>query len=148
MPRPITIEDLYRLQHIEEPQFTPDGRHIAYVRVLPQRESNDYQRTIWLVARDGRTPPLQLTRGGKDSQPRWSPDGQYARFCARAQRMAKAAPNHKFTCYLSSRLAVRRAHLLKRAQWHFLAALVAGWTAARVSFPQHDGGTGRRKRWG
>ena len=80
MPRPITIEDLYRLQHIEEPQFTPDGRHIAYVRVLPQRESNDYQRTIWLVARDGQMPPLQLTRGGKDSQPRWSPDGRTLAF--------------------------------------------------------------------
>ena len=76
MPRPITIEDLYRLYHIEEAQFTPDGRHIAFVRSQPQRESNDYQRNIWLAARDDvESPPLQLTRGGKDGQPRWSPDG-------------------------------------------------------------------------
>ena len=64
MPRPITIGDLYRLQHIEEPQFTPDGRHIAYVRVLPQRESNDYQRTI--LARRARWPhaaPAAHARG-------------------------------------------------------------------------------------
>ena len=90
MPRPITIEDLYRLQHIEEPQFTPDGRHIAYVRVSPQRESNDYQRTIWLVARGGRTPSLQLTRGGKDSQPRWSPDGQTLAFVRAPLTAAKS----------------------------------------------------------
>ena len=90
MPRPITIEDLYRLQHIEEPQFTPDGRHIAYVRVLPQRESNDYQRTIWLVARDGQTAPLQLTRGGKDGQPRWSPDGTTLAFVRTPLTAAKS----------------------------------------------------------
>lgn len=80
MPRPITIEDLYRLYDIEELQFTPDGCYIAYVRSQPQRESNDYQRNIWLVARDGQTPPLQLTRGGKDRQPRWSPDGKTLAF--------------------------------------------------------------------
>ena len=80
MPRPITIEDLYRLYHIEEVQFTPDGRHIAFVRSQPQRESNDYQRNIWLAAGDGQTPPLQLTRGGRDGQPRWSPDGKTLAF--------------------------------------------------------------------
>ena len=115
MPRSITIEDLYRLQHIEEPQFTPDGRHIAYVRVLA-------------AAREQRLPAYHLARRARWAACRPCSSRAGARIANRAGRrmastlafmrapgrMARAAPNHKFTCYLSSHLAVRRAHLLKR----------------------------------
>ena len=152
MPRPITVEDLYRLQHIEEPQFTPDGRHIAYVRVLPQRVSNDYERTIWLVARDGQTPPLQLTRGGKDNQPRWSPDGQTLAFVraplTAAKSQARAATRRKRRQTADSPAAClrgrrRSAPAHQRAQWRLLPVLVARWPAARFPFADHCCRTGR-----
>ncbi len=72
--RPITAEDVYNIDHIEDVQVSPDGAWIAYVHVSPDQQSNDYQRYIWVISPDD-PQPRQITRGGKDSQPRWSPDG-------------------------------------------------------------------------
>lgn len=77
--RPITIEDLYRIAYIEEPRVSPDGRWIAYVHLTVDKLENGYKRHIWLAPTDGGK-PIQLTRGGKDSQPRWSPDGTLLAF--------------------------------------------------------------------
>lgn len=70
----ITAEDLYRITQVEDPRISPNGRWIAYVQVSVDKMDNGYKRNIWLVSTDGGD-PLQLTRSGKDSQPRWSPDG-------------------------------------------------------------------------
>lgn len=77
--RPITVEDLYRIAYVEDPQISPDGRWIAFVKMTVDKQDNGYKRNIWLVATDGST-PIQLTRGGKDSSPRWSPDGNQLAF--------------------------------------------------------------------
>jgi len=77
--RPITAEDVYRIAAIEDPRISPDGRWIAYVQVTADRLENSYQRSIWVAPADGGR-PIQITRGGKDSQPRWSPDGRWLAF--------------------------------------------------------------------
>ncbi len=72
--RPITAEDLNRIHYVQDPQISPDGRSVALVKVSPDPLEKSYKRNIWLYAMaDGAL--LQLTRGDKDSQPRWSPDG-------------------------------------------------------------------------
>lgn len=71
--RRIEAEDLYRIAYIEDVRVSPNGEWIAYVQVTPDRVENSYQRDIWLAPTDGGE-PLQLTRGGKDTQPRWAPD--------------------------------------------------------------------------
>ncbi len=77
--RNITAADLYRMVLVEEPRIRPDGRYVAWVRQQAQEFSNDYRRDIWLSPTDGGA-AIQLTRGGTDSQPRWSPDGQTLAF--------------------------------------------------------------------
>jgi dipeptidyl aminopeptidase/acylaminoacyl peptidase len=77
--RLITPEDIYSIKSIEDPRFSPDGKWIAYVLVTPDKLENGYTRNIWVVATAGGK-PIQLTRSGKDSQPRWSPDGTYLTF--------------------------------------------------------------------
>ena len=77
--QPITAEDLYRITVVEDPRISPDGRWIAYVQVTTDKLDNGYKRNIWLVSTEGGS-PFQLTRSGKDSQPRWSPDGKFLAF--------------------------------------------------------------------
>ncbi len=75
----ITAEDLYRITHVEDPRISPDGRWIAYVQVTVDKLDNGYKRNIWLVPTSGGE-PFQLTRSGKDTQPRWSPNGDTLAF--------------------------------------------------------------------
>lgn len=77
--RPISAEDLNRIHYAQDPQISPDGRWVAFVKVSPDPLEKSYKRNIWLysLAEDA---VLQLTRGDKDSQPRWSPDGSQLAF--------------------------------------------------------------------
>lgn len=76
----IKADDLYKINTIEDPQVSPDGQWIAYVRVTIDKLENGYKRIIWLSATHDDSAPYQLTRSGKDTQPRWSPDGKTLAF--------------------------------------------------------------------
>lgn len=72
--RPLEVGDLNKIHYVEDPQFSPDGKYVAFVKVTPDATEKGYKRNIWLYPTSGE-PAFQLTRGGKDAQPRWSPDG-------------------------------------------------------------------------
>jgi len=78
--RRIAVDDLYKINQVEDPQISPDGEWIAFVRVTVDQMENGYQRNIWLTRKDGSSDPVQITRGHKDSNPRWSPDGAHIAF--------------------------------------------------------------------
>lgn len=77
--RPLILEDLYTTKLIEDPRLSPDGKWVAFVRVDIDKDSNSYKRNLWLAATDGRA-LMQITRSGKDSSPRWSPNGSEVAF--------------------------------------------------------------------
>ena len=78
--RPMTFDDLMKVQRISDPQISPDGRWIAYVQGAVDFEANKVVKHIWLVRAEGGE-PKQLTAGnGSDSRPRWSPDGESIAF--------------------------------------------------------------------
>lgn len=79
MTRGFTPEDLLALQLAEDPQISPDGAHIAFVRTEIDRERYEYHRSIWLVSTAGGE-PRRLTNGPGDTAPRWSPDGRTLAF--------------------------------------------------------------------
>ena len=80
MLKPIVPESLYEYSIIEDPQFSPDGKRIAFVRQYADDASNGYIRNIWIADPSGRKKPYQFTFGGKDFCPRWSPDGHRIAF--------------------------------------------------------------------
>lgn len=77
--RPITVEDLNRIALVEDPRISPDGQWTAYVLTTVDGFENSYKRNIWIVSTRGGE-PVQITRSGKDTHPRWSPDGKTLAF--------------------------------------------------------------------
>jgi dipeptidyl aminopeptidase/acylaminoacyl peptidase len=71
-------DSLLNWQFVGDPQISPDGRHIVYVRVSVDRDRDDYNRELWLASDDGT--PRPLTSGSNDFAPRWSPDGRRLAF--------------------------------------------------------------------
>ena len=77
--RPITFQDLAAMHRLSGPQISPDGKWIAYEVGTPNLEANRAVRDIWLVSSEGGE-ARQITRGGSDTRPRWSPDGKRIAF--------------------------------------------------------------------
>jgi dipeptidyl aminopeptidase/acylaminoacyl peptidase len=68
--------DLFSLEAAADPQISPDGQWIAYVRQSGDIMTDRMQSTIWLIdVRTGAQTPL-VTGPGSHGSPRWSPDGK------------------------------------------------------------------------
>src|SRR5713226_9098399 len=77
--RNITEKDLFNFVWIGDPQVSPDGSRVAFVRVTVNEKKDGYNTAIWTVS-PATGESRQLTAGPRDSPPRWSPDGQYLCF--------------------------------------------------------------------
>lgn len=76
----LKVEDLFRLKRVGDPQISPDGKKVAYVVTSYDRETNKRTNQIYLVNINGGEPQLLHDSSGKDSRPRWSPDGKELAF--------------------------------------------------------------------
>lgn len=77
--RPIQFDDMIAMHRVSDPQISPDGKWVAYVVSTPDLQANHSVSDIWLVPTTGGA-ERELTRGGSDSRPRWSPDGKKIAF--------------------------------------------------------------------
>src|SRR6476646_2991335 len=75
--RAITEKDLWDFVWIGDPQVSPDGSRVAFVRVTANDKKEGYNTSIWSVSVAGDEAPHQLTKGEHDTTPRWSPDGKF-----------------------------------------------------------------------
>src|SRR6202048_954067 len=87
--RNITEKDLFDFVWIGDPQISPDGSRVAFVRVTVDEKKEGYNTSIWSVSASGGSEPHQLTKGEHDSAPRWSPDGKYLLFLRAAEKDGK-----------------------------------------------------------
>jgi dipeptidyl aminopeptidase/acylaminoacyl peptidase len=76
MSRGMIPADLFHIQWVSDARIAPDGRTLTFTVTWLDEEADDYRSAIWVVPADGSAPPRRFTSGGgKDSAPRWSPDG-------------------------------------------------------------------------
>ncbi|HKC04155.1 MAG TPA: S9 family peptidase [Sphingomicrobium sp.] len=74
--------DLFNLEVATDPQISPDGRTIAYVRKSNDIMTDNARSAIWVVdVATGQQRPL-LTGPNSFSSPRWSPDGSRLAYVA------------------------------------------------------------------
>ncbi len=111
----ITEKDLFDFTWIGDPQMSPDGKRVAFVRVTVNDKKDDYDTSIWTVSTD--TGELQrLTSGSRDEAPRWSPDGKRLAFVRSVEQEGKRQPGQIFVLPLSGGEAFQVTKLPKGAQ--------------------------------
>src|SRR2546427_4592512 len=91
--RPITEKDLWDFVWIGDPQVSPDGSRVAFVRVTVNEKREGYNTSIWSVPTSGGEEPHQLTKGDHDSTPRWSSDGKFLLFVRATEKDGKPEPS-------------------------------------------------------
>src|SRR6058998_2865249 len=90
--RNITEKDLFDFVWIGDPQISPDGLRVAFVRVAVNEKKEGYNTSIWSVPVAGGEEPHQLTKGDHDLAPRWSPDGKFLLFVRTTEKDGKPEP--------------------------------------------------------
>ena len=66
--------DVFGLEWAADPQISPDGSRIVYVRAANDIRKDGVRTDLWIVKADG-TDHRALTSSGRAGSPVWSPDG-------------------------------------------------------------------------
>lgn len=79
-PRRWTVDDVLAMKSVSEVAISPDGRRVAYVVTVRDRDANVNDSDIWVVSTEGGD-PVQLTKGPRaDRAPQWAGDGTWIAF--------------------------------------------------------------------
>ncbi len=82
-PTPVEPMDLYRLEQPLDPQVSPDGRSILYLRQTRSAMTDRVDTELWRIDAAAGPPRMLVGADRAPSSPRWSPDGRAVAFIGR-----------------------------------------------------------------
>ena len=71
----LEVEDIFNLELASDPQISPDGTRVVYVRQFADIMKDQRRSNLWILSFDGKSHRPLTTGNSSDSSPRWSPDG-------------------------------------------------------------------------
>jgi acylaminoacyl-peptidase len=71
----LSIEDIFNLELASDPQISPDGTRVVYVRQFADIMKDQRRSNLWILSFDGKDHRPLTTGNFSDTSPRWSPDG-------------------------------------------------------------------------
>src|SRR5512137_809933 len=80
--RAISLDDLFKIKSVGDPQRSPDGRWVAYTVGTTDLEKDKRDTDIWMVGWAGGEEIRLTSSPDGESTPRWSPDGRFLAFLA------------------------------------------------------------------
>jgi dipeptidyl aminopeptidase/acylaminoacyl peptidase len=84
--RPITVDDLWKIERLGLPSVSPDGRRVVAALTRHSMEDNKSASTLWLMDTAGAAPRPLTQCGEKDGAPLFSPRGDLIAFTARREQ--------------------------------------------------------------
>jgi acylaminoacyl-peptidase len=70
------LMDVFRVEFASDPQISPDGKRIVYVRNFMDIKKDQRRSNLWIINTDGSEHRPLTSGNSSDRAPRWSPDGQ------------------------------------------------------------------------
>ena len=84
--RPFTVDALYDIKSVSDPQISPDGREIAFVISETDYKKGTSNSDIYIIDADGSNLRRVTFSEKADFNPRWSPDGNYLMFLSSREK--------------------------------------------------------------
>lgn len=74
----LTLDEFFNYVSIRAVRISPDGNAVVVGTTRADWAQDKFRHDLWLVRNN--VPPVLLTSAGEDSDPEWSPDGQWIAF--------------------------------------------------------------------
>ena len=73
--RSLRVSDYFDMESVRDPQISPDGKRVVYVRSWSDIMTDRNYSNLWMTDFDGDNNRPLTTGKTSASSPRWSPDG-------------------------------------------------------------------------
>ncbi len=78
--RNLTVDDLFQIKRVGDPQISPDGKWLAYTVGTTDLKEEKSENRLWMIPVEGGEALPMTLEGTSASRPRFSPDGKYLAF--------------------------------------------------------------------